>query len=235
MATRRFIITIPRVYHRVYTIYTSNHRKRSNRTIHVYSICVSCVLLTRGCTTTRWFHPLFVRTRGTGEREEKGVKNQKQKETKKKRRCWTQQTNMILRISFTNLTYFYLHVRVRARTKCVSIITSYARVSEIKGFALPLKKSRFFTLRNLMFLIARRLRIIMRLFSIRRWTSKVKSEGTEGCVECVQSTKPCKVCKAEYQLRYLTSETNCYLDSISSGVFVNTWNCIRIRSLIYLW
>lgn len=51
----------------------------------------------------------------------KGVKNQKQKK-KKKRRCWTQQTNMILRISFTNLTYFYLHVRVRARTKCVSII-----------------------------------------------------------------------------------------------------------------
>lgn len=121
----------------------------------------------------------------------KGIKNQKQRE---KRRCWTQQTNMILRISFTNLTYFYLHVRVRARTKCVSIITSYARVSEIKGFALPLKKSRF-TLRNLTFLIARRLRIIMRLFSIRRWTLKVKSEG---CIECIQSTKQCKVCKVEY-------------------------------------
>lgn len=178
--------------------------------------------------------PVRSYSRNRRARRKRGQKS-KTKRNKKKRRCWTQQTSMILRISFTNLTYFYLHVRVRARTKCVSIITSYARVSEIKGFALPLKKSRFFTLRNLTFLIARRLRIIMRLFSIRRWTSKVKSEGTEGCVECVQSTKPCKVCKAEYQLRYLTSETNCYLDSISSGVFVNTWNCIRIRSLIYLW
>lgn len=111
--------------------------------------------------------PVRSYSRNRRARRKRGQKSKTKRNKKKKRRCWTQQTNMILRVSFTNLTYFYLHVRVRARTKCVSIITSYARVSEIKGFALPLKKSRF-TLRNLTFLIARRLRIIMRLFSIRR-------------------------------------------------------------------